>query len=466
MTKNGNGDGSVYQRGDGRWVAAMQIGVKPNGKQDVRMRYAKTEPEAKRKLKELRKLVYQDTPEQRKKQTVEQYMWEWFHRYKSVLKPAAFDRQEETIKYQVLPFLGRLQIHSVVASDIKDLIIWLQDERGYAYSTVKKAYDTLNECLRQAVEDGLLGKNPCNKQNKPKVADFINLDDDDEVRILDDSEIERFCKEALRTYKNGASMYWLGYAFILILNTGIRAGEAIALRTHGDIDLEARTMRIDSNMCYVKQRDAGENGKKYGFVEVPPKTKSGKRTLPLNADALNAARALMKLNAGREFLLSNSKGNLTPHHCLDRSFKRILRNAGIEDCGMHALRHTYASVLFKQKVDIKVISSLLGHADVRVTYDIYVHLMEEQISSAAISVNLSTATPSANFGALYYDPELDRMDIRFDNHAYHGGLHCGTPLEVLLNDCWVPTRIEKANDWFLVGLSGLRLPGLRARLAA
>ena len=65
MTKNGNGDGSVYQRSDGRWVAALQIGFKSNGKQDVRMRYAKTEQEAKRKLREMKKAAYQETPEQR-----------------------------------------------------------------------------------------------------------------------------------------------------------------------------------------------------------------------------------------------------------------------------------------------------------------------------------------------------------------------------------------------------------------
>jgi len=466
MTKNGNGDGSVYPRSDGRWVAAIQIGVKSNGRPDVRMRYAKTEAEAKRKLREMKKTAHEATPEQRKKQTVEKYILDWFPRYKKGLKPASYDRQENSITHQILPFFGQHQIHAVVPSDVKDLMNRLQYDEGYAYSTVKKAYDTLNECFRQAVEDGVLGKNPCNKGNKPKESDFINLEDEDVVRVMGDSEIERFCKEALRTYSSGAPMYRLGYAFILILNTGIRAGEALALRTHGDIDLAARTMKIDSNMSYVKQRGAGDGGKRYGFVEVPPKTRSGRRTLPLNADALLAVQELMKLNHNREFLLSNANGNLTPHHNLDRSFKRILRNAGIVEYGLHTLRHTYATVLFKQKVDIKVISSLLGHADVRITYDTYVHLLEEQISSAATSVSLGATTPVADLGALFYDPELDRMDIRFDDQRFYGGLHCGTPLEVQLNDCWVPTRIEKANDWFLVGLSGLRLPGLRARITA
>jgi integrase len=395
---------------------------------------------------------------------MEKYILDWFPRYKKGLKPASYDRQENSINHQIVPFFGQYQIHSVVPSDVKDLMNRLHYEKGYAYSTVKKAYDTLNECLRQAVEDGILERNPRNKNNKPKEADFINLDDEDDVRVLNDAEIERFCKEALRTYSNGNPVYRLGYAFILILNTGIRIGEALALRTHGDIDLKKRLMKIDSNMSFVKQRESGD-GKKYVFIEVPPKTRSGKRTLPLNEEALRAAQELIHLNAGCEFLLSNAKGNLTPPHSFDKSFKRVLRNAGIEEYGLHALRHTYATVLFKQKVDIKVISSLLGHADVRITYDTYVHLMKEQISDAATNVNLCATPPASDLGALFYDPETDRMDIRFDNQRFYGGLHCGTPLEVLLNDQWVPTRIEKATDWFLVGLSGLSLNGLRTRIA-
>ena len=261
--RKNNGDGSVFQRADGRWVAKLQVGIKANGKADIRTKYAKTEAEAKRKLREMKKTAYQETPEQRRKQTVEKYILDWFPRYKKGLKPASYDRQENSINHQIVPFFGSHQIHAVVPSDVKDLMNRLQYERGYAYSTVKKAYDTLNECLRQAVEDGLLERNPCNKKNKPKEADFVSLDDEDDVRVLTDAEIERFCREALCTYSNGKPVYRLAYAFILILNTGIRVGEALALRTHGDIDFKRRLMKIDSNMSYVKQREPGGNGKKY-----------------------------------------------------------------------------------------------------------------------------------------------------------------------------------------------------------
>lgn len=67
-------------------------------------------------------------------------------------------------------------------------------------------------------------------------------------------------------------------------------------------------------------------------------------------------------------------------------------------------------------------------------------------------------------GALVYDAAIDRMDIRYGLHRYHGGLHCGEQLEVLVNRRWFPTRIEKDKDWYLVGIKTESLIGLLVRI--
>lgn len=67
-------------------------------------------------------------------------------------------------------------------------------------------------------------------------------------------------------------------------------------------------------------------------------------------------------------------------------------------------------------------------------------------------------------GTLIYDAESDRMDIRFGLEDYYGGLNCGTCMDVLLNRKWIPTRIEKSDDWYLVGVKTRNLQGLRVRL--
>ena len=66
---------------------------------------------------------------------------------------------------------------------------------------------------------------------------------------------------------------------------------------------------------------------------------------------------------------------------LERSFHIVLRNAGVrDDCGIHALRHTFASMLFSKGIDVKIVSQLLGHSTVKITYDTYVHLFKKDIS--------------------------------------------------------------------------------------
>ena len=67
-------------------------------------------------------------------------------------------------------------------------------------------------------------------------------------------------------------------------------------------------------------------------------------------------------------------------------------------------------------------------------------------------------------GVLIYDNESGRMDIRFGLDDYYGGLHCGMTMEALIDGKWIPTRIEMSDDWYLVGLSQYRLPGMTVRI--
>ena len=77
---------------------------------------------------------------------------------------------------------------------------------------------------------------------------------------------------------------------------------------------------------------------------------------------------------------------------LNRAHDNILERAGIEHIGIHALRHTFATQLFAKKVDIKIISKLLGHSDVSITYNTYIHLLKEDMpSETAVLDNLLSA---------------------------------------------------------------------------
>lgn len=67
-------------------------------------------------------------------------------------------------------------------------------------------------------------------------------------------------------------------------------------------------------------------------------------------------------------------------------------------------------------------------------------------------------------GALVYHPASGRMDIRFNLDSYYGGLHCGECLEVMVDGRWTVSRIEKAEDWYLVGIQADSISGLIVRI--
>lgn len=67
-------------------------------------------------------------------------------------------------------------------------------------------------------------------------------------------------------------------------------------------------------------------------------------------------------------------------------------------------------------------------------------------------------------GSLFYNSNNNRMDIRFNLKEYYGGLHCGECMDVKINGKWVPTRIEMAEDWYLVGIDTDQLAGLTVRI--
>ena len=157
-------------------------------------------------------------------------------------------------------------------------------------------------------------------------------------------------------------------------------GEALSLRWD-DIDFEKRIITINKNSIISKKRDS--NGNKTGGYEVQtqnsPKTASGNRIVPINRSTEEALLKLKEHNTTPYVIINNRQKQVLPSN-FERSFHVMLKNAGVSgEYGIHALRHTFASMLFSKGVDVKIVSKLLGHSSVKITYDTYVHLFENDI---------------------------------------------------------------------------------------
>ncbi len=363
------GTGTIYEREPGKWMGKIIIGTTAEGKPKAKYFSGKTEAEVKRKIREYNKA---GSKEVATKVTLGTYLLEWLKTYKlNSIKRSSYDALEGTAKNHIIPNLGMIQLGALTGDDIQKLLNKMKAD-GYSHSTVKKAHDCLNAVLKHALIKEDIVKNPMLQVIMPAASLFPQK----EIRFYTAEEALRITEEATREYSTGRLVYIYGYVFILMLHTGLRLGEAIGLEKT-DWDTVNNTLKIQRNIQSVKKRDKDGNavtGRE--LISNTTKTYSGERTLALNATATNALTKLCEAHPGSKYIVCDGNGNQVPPERVERTFYYLLKNVGLEKDGVHSLRHTFASLLFAQGTEIKVVSKLLGHASVQITMNIYVHLYE------------------------------------------------------------------------------------------
>lgn len=378
MGRKDNGDGSVFQVNENKWVAKIQIGVKPNGKPNVKEFSSKTEREVKRKLAEFKKIRGKIEPANTNSITVKDYFCNWLYNQKiQELKKSSFDRLESTVKNHIITHIGSIQLVKLKDSHLQALL-GIIDGKALSYSTMIKVYNALNACLEFAVKRNDIQRNPMQTVSMYRKTSFESKD----IPIFTLEEVKSIFTELDKRDSKGKPVYYYQDVFILILNTGIRLGEALGIKKD-DVDLEKYLLHIHRNASVTKKRDNDDISKVIGYtksVQDSTKTKSGDRILPLNDKAQEAVKRLLKANPAGDLLIQNPNGNIVSPSNLTRTFYRVLDNVNIKRVGIHSLRHTFASILFEKGADVKKVSKLLGHSSITITYDTYIHVFSERES--------------------------------------------------------------------------------------
>ena len=159
-----------------------------------------------------------------------------------------------------------------------------------------------------------------------------------------------------------------------MIYTGLRIGEALALKW-SDYDHSNKTLAVRQNIALIKNR--ADKGAKYQLVEQGMlKTKNADRVIPLSQKAIDALTELRKNS--KNYIISTKDGKPVRPRNFQNTFDSMLDATSIEHKGLHTTRHTFASLLFKRGADVKTVSELLGHGDTRITYNTYIHLVQEQ----------------------------------------------------------------------------------------
>lgn len=368
MAKRDNGTGTIYQRANGSWVGKIYLGRDGNGKEKFKYLSGKTEGEVKRKIREFNQ---SGTQVDANKIALQVYIYNWLRTFKrGTIKDSSYDTLEKTIRNQIVPYIGSLHLQQVSSSDIQNLLHELKG-RGYSYSTVKKAHDCLNDMFEHATIADNIVKNPMIAVNMLAESEFEKK----QIRFFNEEECALIVEESSRQYRTGKLVYQYADAYVLMLHTGMRLGEAIGLKKT-DWNQKENTIHIQRNVQSISKRDAaGERITGKQLVFNTTKTYSGDRVIPLNKTATDAINRLCAQHPESDYVVCSSKGEIIPPERLERTFYRLLKNVGISQTGTHSLRHTFASMLFSKGIDVKTVSELLGHASIQITLNTYIHLI-------------------------------------------------------------------------------------------
>ena len=288
------------------------------------------------------------------------------------LAKSTFARDRQDVR-RILPALGHYKLTGLTKEVIRNFYEEMRAERKLtdggliSERTVEGLHNTLCSILTDAVEEGYLLHNPAWRMYKPQGTRK-------ERPVADEELVQR-----LITALEGQSLKYETY-FKLVLATGMRRGEACGLRW-SDINWKKRSIHVQRTVIKLSHEPI--------FVK-PPKTASGDRIVYLSKEMVRLLHSWKEQCAWEreheydetlqedDYLFRQPSGDPMVPTTFTFRFKKILRQNGLPDnLSVHSLRHTNASVLIAQGVDVRTVASLLGHSQASTTLDIYAHAFDK-----------------------------------------------------------------------------------------
>ena len=396
--------GNTFKWTDGRWNGVVWY-MDEQGERKRKSFSGTSKQEVKEKITAyIAAFNQQLTASDKAKAKLKDSMDHWLRIFKfPSVERSTYDRLECTAKYQIYPLIGGKDVGDITPADIKSVLNHWMNE-GYAYTTVKKVHNLLTEYFRCLAQQELIPKNPMLAAPMIKKANFMasqgkeNRPTFETVTTFSPSEIEQFKTEAIRTWGNGERIYQQTAAYILMLNTGLRTSETLGL-LNSDIDLERRVIHLQRGIKEVSRREGTDATSGREVKAGKLKTASSKRDVPLNQTAVDA---ILELRAERYFgedspLIPDEQGGYTRPVNFRKRYYRILKAAGLEQKGLHSLRHTFATTLVNgvkrpdgsiKSLSPRQVADLLGHSTSEITELYYVKKNTTRLAGITVGFEL------------------------------------------------------------------------------
>lgn len=378
--KRGQGEGSLYKRKDGLWVAQIYA-------QGTKLyKYCKTQGEARDWLQETRNQMQGGLALATSQITITQFLKQWLESYEASLRPKTFQQYEQIVKQYIVPRIGRIKIRELRPDHIQALYNANLKE-GKSPRTVLLIHAVLHRALNQALKWSLIVRNPVQGTTHPK---FRRK----EMRTLTDTQV----RDLLRVVKG--SRYEALY--LLAVSTGLREGELLGLKW-SDLEWTSRRLMVQRQL----QRLRGG-----GLVFSEPKSQAGKRAVVLSSTVISRLKshrviqAYIRLFAGehwqeKDLVFPSTIGTPWDPRNLYKHFKILLKQAKLPDIRFHDLRHTAATLMLQQGIHPKIVQERLGHADISLTLNTYSHVLPNIQEEAAEKFDLLLVPPEPNVNLEY-----------------------------------------------------------------
>lgn len=372
--KRKDGEGSIYfDEKRGLWIARFTIGYDDLGKQVRKSLSSKSSADLVAKMKKYER-EHMSLSIDAERVSFEQWMYKWIYKMKRAdLKPKSFQKYDSLYRnyFQVAPFAGD-KLKEVSMSDIKLWYNQLQAEDGVSLNTVKFLHMLLRSAMMAAMQDDLISKNPTDKITFKK-----DVGEKDEAIKAWSKDEQMLVVNHIKEHPDVKSGNIIRFA----LGTGLRLGECLALRWT-DMDMSADVIHVRRSLETIRLED----DKTYAEVESPPKSQSSIRDVRIPSKLKDMLLTMYEQDHDG-LVFSDPKRGYIYNKNPNRHVQALAKNLQITKITFHNLRHTYATRLFEKGVPIKTVQALLGHADIKTTQNIYIHVMQAAKDDAVDLIN-------------------------------------------------------------------------------
>lgn len=335
------------------------------------------------------------------------YVFDRYISTKSELRRTTYTNYTYMYDHFVRDGFGKKKIGEIKYSDVLYFYYYLIKERGLQINSLETIHTILHPTFQLAVRDNIIRINP----SDGVMAEIKKKNEKN--KGVRHALTRRQQKAFLEYTKNSPVFYKWAPFFTLMLGTGCRIGEAVGLRWE-DCDFENRTIDINHSLTYYPRR---EDTYKCEFKVSLPKTEAGIRVIPMIDQVYDA---LMEEHERQEeegfnttvidgmtgFIFKNRFGMIHNPSSVNRAIKRIYESYNAEEVvkakkekrepviiphfSCHHLRHTFCSRFCENETNVKVIQSIMGHANIETTMDIYAEVTQDKKKHAleALAKNL------------------------------------------------------------------------------